>query len=326
MAKNTTTAQGFFGSLLLLVVALIVSFFVLLPRHTADVKPVEAAAPATPRPAVKKVVAREEPIEVPPPAEAPAPAPKVEAAKPKKGPDGEDPDVQKAINLIDAGSIQEAVGVLEGVLKRDPKNEQALVELAMIYLLDMKQPDVATGYLQKVVEVNPGNQIVLSELVSLYEEQGRVDEGLGFLQGVQEKNPQSPDLAYGVGQLLTLQGRDADAIDYLQKATQSPENRVRALKDLGEAYARSGDPENAINSLNQAITSQEQEIQDKETRGLPVQFAEERLAYTKMDKARELMQVGDLEQAQQLLNEVKQKMPKDEAVSSLQASLNRRRG
>lgn len=236
-----------------------------------------------------------------------------------------DDEISKAINLIDNGSVQEAIGVLDGILKKDPRNEQALVELAMINLLDLKQPEAAMGFLQRVVEVNPRNQIVMSELVSLFEEQGRVDDGINFMTEVFQKNPESTELAFGIGQMLSLQGRDADAIQYLEKAAASPENLVRASRELGEAYSRTGDSEKAIESYNKAIVDQERDIAEKAGRGLPTQFAEESMNYTKMDKVRELIKLNHLEDAQQILNDINQTMGGDQSVMALQESLNRKR-
>lgn len=238
-----------------------------------------------------------------------------------------DDDITKAINLIDNGSVQEAIAVLDGVLKKDPRNEQALVELAMINLLDLKQPEAALGYLQRVVEVNPRNQIVMSELVSLFEEQGRVDDGIAFMTEVFQKNPESTELAFGIGQMLTLQGRDGDAIQYLEKAAASPENLVRANRELGEAYSKNGDHDKAIEAYNRAIADQERDIAEKAGRGLPTQFAEESVNFTKMDKVRSMIEGGSqLDEAQQILNEINQTpMNGDQSVLSLQEALNAKR-
>lgn len=237
-----------------------------------------------------------------------------------------DPEVQKAIDLIDKGNLSEAVAALEAIVKKDPKNENALVELAMINLLDLKQPDQAINYLQRVAELNPKNQVVMAELVSLYEEENRLDEGLQFLTDVHNKDPQNtPDIAYGIGEIMTMSGRDADAIPYLERATQSPENGVRAFRELAEAYSRGGDSEKALASYAQALASQEREIQDKQAKGLPTTFSVERYNYTKLDMARQHLQVGDVEKAQALLDEVAPQMPNDEGVTALQNTINGKR-
>lgn len=249
----------------------------------------------------------------------------------KPGPTGEageagsmDPDVMKAIALIDNGQVNEAVAALEAIVKKDPKNEQALVELAMIHLLDMKAPEQAISYLQKAVVVAPANQVVMSELVSLYDEQQRLEDGVAFLQDVEKQNPGSPDVAYGLGQLLSLAGRDAESIPYLERAAQQGDP-VRAYRDLAEAYSRTGDPERAIDSYDKALQSMDKELDGKRAQGLPAAYVEERIHYTKLDKARELIRMNDLDGAQRLLEEVGQQMPGDEGVAALLQSLNQKR-
>jgi predicted Zn-dependent protease len=142
---------------------------------------------------------------------------------------------------------------------------------------------------------------------------------------VHSRAPNSPDLSYGIGQMLSMQGRDGEAIAYLEKATQSPDNAVRAYRDLAESYSRSGDSERALDAYNKAISSQEKEIAEKTARGMPISFAEERLNYTKMDKARELMRTNNFEEAQAIINEVSEAMPGDDSVAALQDQLTRKR-
>jgi len=237
----------------------------------------------------------------------------------------DDPQVQKAVALVDQGKVTEAMKVLDDILAKDPKNEQALVEMAMIHLLDLKQPDSALGYMQKVVEINPANQIVLNELVSLYSEQGRVDDGLNYLMDLAEKKPGSSDLSYSIGQMMALSGREQDAIPYMEKAAQSPTHQTRAFRDLGETYSHMGDPEKSVEFYDKAIASQEREIAERNEAGTPITYAAERLVYIKSDKIRVLLQKGDLESAQSLLNEVKSQMPNDPNIAQLEDSLRKRK-
>lgn len=320
----TSSARSFIMSLALLIAALVVFVIVMYPRKRVDapVKADDAAASLTEgrrmqRPAYEATART--------PEAPPAPAATVPPAE-MHGPVS-DPEVQKAIDLMEKGNTSEAVAALEAIVKRDPKNETALVELAMINLLDLKQPDQAINYLQRVAEINPHNQVVMSELVSLYEEENRLEDGLTFLQDVHSKDPQNtPDIAYGIGEILTMSGRDADALPYLERATQSPENGVRAHRELAEAYARNGDTEHALESYNKAISSQEKEIQDKQAKGLPVTFPVERMNYTKLDLARLQLNRGEVDKAQQLLDEVRAALPNDEVAQKLQESITAKRG
>lgn len=235
-----------------------------------------------------------------------------------------DPEVLKAIALIDNGQTNEAIATLESIIKRDPKNEQALVELAMIHLLDMKAPDQAINYLQRAVQITPDNQIVMSELVTLYDEQQRVDDGIAFFQELDKQQSGSAMIAYGLGQLLALSGRDAEAIPYLEKAVHQSDG-MRAFHDLAETYSRLGDSEHAIDAYDRALKALEQELSSKRAQGQASAYVEERLHYTKLDKARELIRINDLDGAQRLLDDVGQQLPGDEGVMALQQHLNGKR-
>lgn len=329
--KSNSAANAFIGSLAVLIVAL-AAFAVVFLRGSNDA-PVNPATPKAADAHEKRVrLARDaagEPSSIvasEPSAPTSAPAqPQAEGfqASPDEVP--VDPDVQKAIALVDSGQVQDAIAALEAIIKKDPRNEQALTELAMIHLLDLKQSDQAIGYLQRVVDINPVNQVVISELVSLYEEERRTDEGLSYLMEQAARHPESTDIAYGVGQMLVGQGRDSDAIPYLEKAVLSPTADLHAFHDLAEVYSRNGEPERAVDAYSKAISFQANDIKEKAARGQPTAYAEERLNYTKMDKARELIRVGDFEQAQTLLDDVHRAMPDDEALANLQESLYRRR-
>ncbi len=255
-----------------------------------------------------------------------SPGAHVEATAPDPGQIAfDDPKVQKAIELVDQGRVAEATKLLDDVLARDPKNEQALVEMAMINLLDLKQPDMALGYMQKVVEVNPTNQIVLNELVSIYQDQGRVDEGLNYLMDLSEKKPGSSDLTYSIGQLMTLSGREQDAIPFIEKAAQSPVHQTRAYRDLAETYSHLGDPEKSVEYYDKAIASQEKEISERTAAGTPITYAAERLGYMKTDKARALLQKNDIEGAQAILIEVRGQLPNDPNVAQLLEAIRSRK-
>lgn len=236
----------------------------------------------------------------------------------------DDSNLKSAIELIDAGRIEDAVSTLEEILKQDPKNEQALVELAMINLLDLKQSAAAIDYLERAIEVNPENRIVVSELVGLYEEENRIDDGINYLQQLMEANPNSPGVAHGLGQIYVSQGRDSDAIPYLEKAAAQIESPVRAQRDLAEAYSRTGKKEKAIESYKKAIAAGEVEISGRGD-DQNSSFERERINYIKMDLARELMSDNKWEEAESTLKELESAMPGDEQVANLLDILSKRR-
>jgi tetratricopeptide (TPR) repeat protein len=228
--------------------------------------------------------------------------------------------------LIDSGKIAEGAKVLEEILAKDPRNDAALVELAMVQLLDFKQPDQALALMQRALEITPGNPVVISTVVSLFEEQGRSEEGLAYLKELNEKTPGHADLTYGMGQLLAISGKAQEAIPYMEKAAQSSVYQARAYRDLAEVYANSGSPEKSLEYYDKAIESQQRDLMAQAQGGSPPPHAEQNLGYMKADKARLLMQKGDLDQAQRLLDEASIVLPpEDPGLAQLRDQIKERR-
>lgn len=233
-------------------------------------------------------------------------------------------DIHKALEFLDQGNFAEASQLLEGVLKRDPSNERALLEMAMMQLLDLKQPEQAVKYLQRAYEVNPANPMVMNELASLFEEQGRLDEGIQFFSEQAQKKGQSSsarDAAYGAGQMLMIAGRDQEALPFLQKAVDGGQGNTRALVDLAETYSRLGDHEKSIDAYQKSINAQQAEITQQQSKGIPMQYGAERIGYTKMQLVREYLKAGQKDEAQALMEEVKQLLPGDDSVTALQKQI-----
>jgi tetratricopeptide (TPR) repeat protein len=236
--------------------------------------------------------------------------------------------VAKAIAMIDGGSAKEAQSLLEEVLKLDPKNEQALVELGMIHLIDYHSPNAALPYLEEALKVNGSNKIVLSELVGIYEELGRTEAGLSFLTGLQSTQPNG-SLSLAIGQTLAGQGRDSEAIPYLEAAAESVDSDADiVLQDLADAYLASGSPEKAVSTYKKAIDKERLRIQTSADKGDPGdgEFAEDRLNSLEMDYARILIGQGKLEEADEILRRVSSRLPDDGGVTALQEQLNKKRG
>ena len=251
---------------------------------------------------------------------------KIQSLSPGEGQDAalndrDENDIYKALEALDQGNLAEASQLLDGVLQRDPNNERALVEMAMMQLLDLKQPEQAAKYLQRAFDVNPSNPMVMNELVSLFEEQGKVDEGVQFFADQMNRRAQTPaarDVAYGAGQMMMVAGRDHEALGFLQKAVEGGAGNVRAYVDLAETYSRLGDHEKSIESYQKSITAQQKEMADQQARGFPMQYGAERIGFTKMQLVREYLKAGQKEKAQSLMEEVKQLLPGDDSVTALQ--------
>ena len=102
---------------------------------------------------------------------------------------GTTPTASEAQSLIDQGLIAEGRAMLEKIIELDPSNTQAMMELAMIYTLDLKEPAKSRDILENILDINPSHRAALNELELIYKELGAVDQGLQLLQLKAQQHP-----------------------------------------------------------------------------------------------------------------------------------------
>ena len=188
--------------------------------------------------------------------------------------------------LIDHGSIQDGAQMLEEIVRQDPGNTQALMELAMVYTLDLKDQSKARTILERVIDVNPNHRAALNELELVYKELGAVDDGLALLNLKTQQYPDSLELRFAYGRLLAEKD-PASAITYLEQATKILDLREEAYDQLAVAALKSGQLELAIKSWTTALSIAENELEQAKLKNDPgVDFLEERVASTKTELAR----------------------------------------
>lgn len=167
-----------------------------------------------------------------------------------------DQSLAKAIDLVDNGNAEEAAAILKEVLKLDPHNEQALVEMGMIQLIDFRKPDQALPYLEKALESNPDNRIVVAELAGLYDELGKTQDGLDFFTKVAKENP-SPSALIAKSHLLSTQGKSSEAAEAANQAAQMTGDAAM-FANSARLFKSSGDIEKAQEAASKAKAGYEQ--------------------------------------------------------------------
>ena len=211
--------------------------------------------------------------------------------------------LSEASKLVEQGNPQEALSILEAVLKIDPKNEAALVELGMINLIDFKSPHNALSYLQKALKINPDNTIVLSELLGIYDDLKPSNIGVSYLQTLYEDNPDNSSIAMGLGQILSAQNRLSEALPYLEKAADHAfENNQGGpvIAELADAYSQTGNKEKALETY-QRVIDLEQEKFDSGFYERDLNEGRENLAIAYMDKIAEFVQQKKYHEAEELM-------------------------
>lgn len=277
-------------------------------QHSADAAPKKVeSAPAEPAASSPPPPAPEKPAttaEAPPP---PPPAPESEApATPKLG------LMEQALKLVDEGKAAEAEGMFLQVLQEDPNNQTALSELAMIHLIDKKDPQGAMPYLEQVVRLNPDNQAMVNELINAAHQTGRIDETLQFLQTL--PGAENGVVEAGMGKAYQSIGDAAKAIPHYEKALQTGAgDREQVLESLGDAYLQTGDFGKALGTFQDGISAAKENM-ERDPRN---PMAKETFNMMRIKAATVALDMGRRDDAARLIGELEKDLPQDDIVRAL---------
>ncbi|WP_141733613.1 tetratricopeptide repeat protein [Oligoflexus tunisiensis] len=211
--------------------------------------------------------------------------------------------LQRAMQLIDGGQWREAETMLLDILAKDPRNEGALVEMAMLLLIDKHDSRAAQPYLERAIEVNPDNEAAVQELLGVYEETHNWEQGLAFLRSMQNDPRKSGYVDYGIGSALVSMGRSSEAIPSLQKAVyEYGYKEYSARQGLADALIDSGRIDEGIREYQQIVDG-------------PYKPNQVRVA--KIHIASALIKKQQYGEARGILQPLQDSNPKDEWVAAL---------
>jgi tetratricopeptide (TPR) repeat protein len=191
------------------------------------------------------------------------------------------------LELAKEGRLEEAAGVLERVLEKNPGFAEAHVKLIAIYAqiqqplkgeehfqaavrLEPQNPESyfeigllfasqekfveAEVAFRKVLEINPQHPAAQLNLGSMLEAQGKLPDAMAEYQKALDKNPEDAQVHFSLGRILVNQEDFKRGIEHLLKTINAgdEDNQPTYLYALGAAYARSGDALNARRYLRLA--------------------------------------------------------------------------
>lgn len=163
-------------------------------------------------------------------------------------------ELARIIDMIDEGNWSQAEKLLKQLAATDPENELVLLELAMIQLVDKRDPHAAKPYLKKAALVKPDSHQVISELISVYGDTNSLEEGIKFLKEMPYGD--SGAVNFGIGSALLSRGNAQEAIEYLERALERGVDDVEsAQEEVAEAYLGSGQVDEAMQMWNSLIQS-----------------------------------------------------------------------
>lgn len=213
------------------------------------------------------------------------------------------PTIRDAQQLIENGDPAAAAALLEDFLKTHPDDVQALMELAMIHILDLKNSERARQLLEQVVKIDGGHRQALNELVNLYSDPTRTDDGLLFLQSQIDLAADAGELHYAYGRILAMAGQTTEALAHYDQVKGLKDIQDQVYVDAAQAAIQSGNYDRAFDSYRKALKLQEEELaRSREQGNESANFIEDRIFSTKIEWARMLIRTGRSPQARDILD------------------------
>lgn len=213
------------------------------------------------------------------------------------------PSVRDAQQLIEQGDPNAAAALLEDILKNHPDDVHALMELAMIQILDLKNYERARQLLEQIVKLDNLHRPALNELINIYSDPARLDQGLQFLQAQMDGATDASELHYAYGRLLATSGRSDEAISHFDQAKGLKDIQDQVYLDAAQAAIQTGNYERAFENYRSALKAQEDELTHARDQGVDsAVFIEDRIFSTKIEWARMLLRTGHTAQARSILD------------------------
>lgn len=218
--------------------------------------------------------------------------------------------LEKIAGLVDSGKWVEAEQMLTELLSFDPENEKALIEMALIQLIERQDPYTARSYLENAVRLNPNNEHLVMELLAVYSETGQLESGLSFLKSIPSQDRHTSGVDLAIASALYKAGKADQAVPYfLTAAENAGPSDSKAQEGLIDAYIELGRYEEALD-LGQALA--EHESRPNRVRAIKLQIV---TAY---------VEKGAYEEAAEILQELREQNPSDPLISQLISDVSRR--
>jgi len=165
-------------------------------------------------------------------------------------PDDETLQLKVALYLLQRRDTQEALALLEALVRRHPRSTQALSWLAQTYQTTDRGDDAARTY-QRLIQLAPRQPSGYLKLAAIYGRQGKDDAALRWLQRGLAANPSAPEICKALADLYARRARSArqpadarrgrqQALEYLERACRAAPEDTTLRSALGELYIADG--------------------------------------------------------------------------------------
>lgn len=153
----------------------------------------------------------------------------------EKFPENENFKFEYGAVLYELGEKERSLEILNQLIHRNPKNNDALNFVAYSYSEDSHDLDTALDYIQRALVDNPQNPYYLDTLAWVYYKQCKVSEALTKMREALKYLPDDPFLLEHYGDILKTEKRLNEAQDYYRESWREAQEReesreIRLLK------------------------------------------------------------------------------------------------
>ncbi len=171
-------------------------------------------------------------------------------------PDNEALQMKVALSLLQRHSNQEALAILETLVRRHPRSEQALSWLALTYQSTDRGEDAARIY-QRLIRIAPRQPSGYLKLAAIYSRQGKDQDALRWLQRGLAQMPAAPEICKALADLYArralvacqpaeVQRHRRRALELMEQACRAAPDDTELRSSLGELYIADGQFEQAL--------------------------------------------------------------------------------
>jgi tetratricopeptide (TPR) repeat protein len=163
-------------------------------------------------------------------------------------------DLQKAIDLANAGQHDAAIAAYQAVLAKAPALTMIHGQIAQVQRLK-KDYDGAIASYQKVLEGDPNNDKAKIDIGMTYLEKGDLANAEKQLLEVASSVNANREVFYNLGEVKFAKGETDEAVKYYQRAVDIDANWGKPLFKMGLAKLQKADTAGAIELMQKVISS-----------------------------------------------------------------------
>jgi len=171
---------------------------------------------------------------------------------------------QKALELHNAGKLDEAEAAYKAILEKTPGVAEVYQNLGSLYLAKKDYPAAETA-LQKGLELRPESTDMSTLLARVYQESGQTDKAIAQVEKSAGANPQDAKAQFNRGIFLLNANKNEEAISAFEAAIKADPNAPEAYFRLGALMVGQGKIPEAISNLEKYLSLHPTDAQNTAT-------------------------------------------------------------